>query len=732
MSPVQLGWYRLEFPLGLEPDPVVRFLRLLATRRRGSLRAGPAPVAFEIHAGHRRLSWWLGVDRSARRLMLDGLRSQLGGVQVLGDEEFTRPSVMEGVELSVESAFRPLRLDIAEETAAGLLDAMSHLGSGEAVVVQWLVGPPLPRPVVPSGGSSPAPRTIWNLPDWGRPSFDSEGARQLRKKQTEPLLGLVGRVAVGAGEPRRRRQLIQTVVGAWQLVREPGAGLATRGLVAKRSVPGRLVRLQAPKVGWPVVLSVAELAVVLGWPIGNPELPGVRYAGHRLLAPDERTLVPVEQAGQRRILAESADPARPGLVALSATAAVQHLHVLGPTGSGKSWLLANLALSDLAAGFGVVVVDPKGSLVDDLLTRVPEDRLADVVVLDPADASPVGLNPLAEGPAAVDGLLHVMRALWAGSWGPRLEDILHAGLLTLARAGGHSLAELPLLFTDAAFRRPLVGAAHRSDPLGTGSFWNWYESLSEEHRAQVLAPVMNKLRAFLLRPELRAVLGQVEPRFRLEQVFREHKALLVRLPAGSLGPDGAALVGSLVVSQLWQAIQRRGASGGRRPAFVYLDEFQDFLRLPLDLGDALAKARGHGVGLVLAHQHLGQADPAVRAAALSNAGNRLLFGLDYDDATVMARRSGGQLTAEDFRRLPAFEAYASVMVDGTRTAPASVRTRPLGPPVRSVAEVLATNRRRWGIAADDTEEHLRGLVEKPGPGRPEGPLGAQPSPGGQR
>ena len=69
---------------------------------------------------------------------------------------------------------------------------------------------------------------------------------------------------------------------------------------------------------------------------------------------------------------------------------LQHLHVLGPTGTGKSTLLLNLIVQDIAAGRGVVVIDPKGDLVEEVLRRVPEERADDVVVLDPADETAAG------------------------------------------------------------------------------------------------------------------------------------------------------------------------------------------------------------------------------------------------------------------------------------------------------------------------------------------------------
>ena len=476
----------------------------------------------------------------------------------------------------------------------------------------------------------------------------------------------------------------------------------------------------------PAVLRADELVAVLGWPVGlseGAELPGVELVQARLLRPDRRVLR-AEGLRDQRVVAQSGYPAMPGNLVLDPKSALRHLHVIGPTGVGKSTALAHLIAQDIEAGRGVVVVDPKGDLVDDTVTRLSRAALERVVVLDPNDLAPVGLNPLASGDGgnrngvAVDGVLSVLHSLWASSWGPRLHDVLHAGLLTLSHEPGHSLVELPLLLTNPAFRRPLVASAISRDPIGLGGFWAWYESLSTEAAAQVLGPVMNKLRAFLLRPDLRAVLGQSEPRFQLSSVFTDRRALLVRLPKGELGAEAAALLGSLVVHQAWQATLARSVvpPRARHPVFVYLDEFQEVVRLPLDLGDALAQARGLGVGLVLAHQHLGQLSPDLRAGVLANAGSRMAFRLDHEDATVIAKRAGGRLKPDDFTSLPAFDAYLDLVAEGAPRGFASARTRPLGLTLRSVDTVRASNRRRWGVPRSETEARLRSLLEQPGNG----------------
>jgi hypothetical protein len=722
--------YRLSFPAEVTIDAVAEVLTTLAGESRGTTLNPAAPTMFETLIGPGEVSWWVRLDgRRARRLqgaserVLPGLRW----------DEADRPElvVTQAVELRATSAHRLLDTDLGSAAAARLLGVAGELGENEVALVQWQIGSWLARsPIPPASSSDTAP--WWALPTWTPPAATSEDVSAARKKQEHHVFAAVGRIAVAGASGRRAHQLIGAVLGGYHLLRAPGVGLSTRRLPSWWV--NRRLATDAASLGPVMRLTAAELAAVVGWPIGNPALPGVRYWAARRLPVDTRTLVAQPKRGAR-VLGASAYPAHASKqVVLTTRDVLRHLHLLAPTGGGKTTLISNLILSDIAAGRSLVAIDPKGDMCDTILARVDPSDAERVVVIDPTDAAPVGFNPLDGSHLGIDSVMGVMRSLWSGSWGPRLSDALHAGLLTLAATPGHTLAELPLLLTDAAFRRPLVSAAIAQDPLGLGTFWPWFNGLSDEARAQVLAPIMNKLRAFLYRPELRSVLGQAKPRFDLNEVFTRGAVVLIRLPKGQLGTDAAALLGSLLVAHLWRLTLARTAipEARRQPVTFYLDEFGDFLRLPVDLPDALVQARGLGVGLVLAHQHLEQLDKSVRAAVLANAGSRVVFRVDHDDATVIAKRSGGRLRLEDLSGLGAFEAYASVMVDGEATPYGSITTLPLSPATIDPAVIREASRARYGVDRTDTENRLRALMETGGDNPPGGPIGGRRrSPGGQ-
>ena len=251
------------------------------------------------------------------------------------------------------------------------------------------------------------------------------------------------------------------------------------------------------------LLSVPELAALAHLPTDDA-IPGVARAGAKALAPPPGIATPGPGAKPLGVT----DSGHPRPVALRVSDARHHLHVLGATGSGKSTLLAQMILADADAGRGIVLIDPKGDLVTDVLSRLPRSA-ADRLVLIDADsrARPPCLNPLDGGDTdlIVDNLVSVFRRVYSAFWGPRTDDVMRAACLTLrAQHGVATLAEVPKLLTDVAFRSRVTAAV--TDPVLQG-FWSWYDELTDSGRAQVISPLMNKLRAFLLRPFVRDALA---------------------------------------------------------------------------------------------------------------------------------------------------------------------------------------------------------------------------------
>ncbi len=708
LAPVQRQWLHLRWPHEVTADQMLAGLLSLngtSTPR----RADALVLRVSGHAGQ--VSHQLAVPEARAAGVRRQLEAAIPGLAVEPLDDLPAPSLDRAWRCWLSSRTRPLDLRQSESIARGLLTALASAGTHEHLAMQWVLGP-VRRPVavgshVPGQVGPGLGKTLLDLLN-GPGDLDGEARTALAQKHGLPGWRATLHLGVTADGARRQLQLLGRLAAAVRVAQAPGV---QAGFTAARPAALAVDRLPFRR---PLAVNVGELKGLSAWPLGATELLPVDRIPSRLLPP------PSVLPSTGRVVGAATYPGRERPLALSPRDALQHLHVIGPTGVGKSTLLLNLIVQDMAAGRAVVVIEPKGDLVHDVLACVPEHRLDDVVVIDPTDPAPVGLNPLATRGVAnevkTDQLLAVFRGLFPDSWGPRLQDILTAGLLTLTRTPGMSLPALPLLYTDAGFRRRLVSQLH--DPLALGPFWAWFEELSAAERALVLAPVMNRLRAFLLRDRLRRVLGQAKPRFELRQVFTERKILLVNANAGALGPESAGLLGSLVVSQLWQTALGRSriAPQKRHPVMVVVDEFQNYLHLPTDVGDVLAQARGLGVGLTLSHQHLAQLPPDIRAAVLANARSRVLFSATYDDASVLVK-GDERLRPTDVGGLGRFEAYASLLVDNQSTPYASIRTHAAPPPLRRAHEVAVRSREQWGVPAGVVDAELEALANGTGHGR---------------
>lgn len=388
---------------------------------------------------------------------------------------------------------------------------------------------------------------------------------------------------------------------------------------------------------------------------------------------------------------------------------LSHALILGPTGSGKSSLLAGLLLDDIAAGRGVLLLDMKGDTALDLLARIPEPRHEDVVVLDPADARPVpGMKVLRAGSPELSADLWVglFRSLFADAWGVRSDRYLRLGVQTLALQRDAVITELPRVFADACFRRALL--ARSADPL-LRSAWASFEALSPAQQAEHLAAPLGKVQDIIGRRVVRAVLGQTTPKMTIARAMRQKRIVVVRLSPGALGTPTAQLLGGLVVHEVYQAVmsRQRLAPEARRPFGVYVDEpaVMGLSGVPLDALYELA--RGMGVGITTATQSLSQLPPSIQNALLINAATIASFRTGRKDARLMAAELMG-VEAEQLQHLGQYEiALRLGLAPGQVTSVATARTLPLPKPLTDVEALRDAAATRYGVAAEETDKQLR-------------------------
>lgn len=362
----------------------------------------------------------------------------------------------------------------------------------------------------------------------------------------------------------------------------------------------------------------------------------------------------------------------------------QHMYVIGKTGTGKSAMLHNLIIQDIANGEGVCVVDPHGELVESILRKIPKERLKDVVYFNPADSEyPMGFNVL-ELPdpkykhLVASGLMGIFTKIWAGTWSARMEYILNNAVLALLDTPGSTLLGISRILVDKEYRQQIL--ANVKDPV-VRSFWlNEFEEWRDQFRNEAIAPIQNKVGQFLSTAMIRNVVGQSQSTLDIFKIMNEGKIFLVNVSKGRIGEDNSSLLGAMLITKIQLAAMERVRipEEERVDFYLYVDEFQNFATD--SFAGILSESRKYRLDLILAHQYIGQlvtdVSTKVRDAVFGNVGTMVVFRVGAADAEFLEQEFTPELLPEDIVNLPNYHVYLKLMVDGVTSRPFSARTLP--------------------------------------------------------
>lgn len=708
--------YQLTFPADLDARQVMAWLHTVV----GTLQARSAglftlpTIVLEVVASERGLQHQLRVPPRCADDFVRPLRALVPGITVTPSSSLVDRSWVEAVELGTRSPAGRLNALSSEHLTAGLLSSLQGLGRGEGVVLQWVLAP--------ARGQNPAIKGNVGVSETFGFSVTSKGSKagSSVKPEAPNLLGVL-RVATEAESAPRARQLLGQVRAALGGAINMGTRITKRPRLSRDALLRRVVE-GGGLLLFPARISVPELVGLIGWPIGSPNVAGLQQGRTRqLVAPAS-----VPRAG--RVIGTSNFPGAERPAALSYKEAVKHLHVLGPTGVGKTTLLANMAAQDMEQGYGVIVLESKGDLFNAVLERVPRERINDVIVLDVNDtAMPVGFNILNSGSSAsaVDELSALITGMY-GENGVYAPMLMYFGLHALAATPGSTFIDLPTMLTpqspeESAWREHVVSQVKNPN---VRQFWQRYLGDSRKDQDRMTAPVHNRIWQLAVRPEIRNIIGQSTSSFTFEEVLQDNKILLINLNGVRVGEQTASLVGTLMMNALWSAVR---TVRKKRASFLYLDEFQDFINLPVPAADMLAKLRSFGLGLVLAHQDLDQLAKVrgLEQAVLANGRSKVVFQTSARDARTMQREFGRLVTEDDFINLGGFEAIVRIATGMGVSSPITIATAPPSKTTNIANAVKAASRTKYGrpVAEVEAEIDSRRRVAAKKPGKPN--LGTQ-------
>lgn len=369
----------------------------------------------------------------------------------------------------------------------------------------------------------------------------------------------------------------------------------------------------------------------------------------------------------------------------------RHQYIIGKSGSGKSALLSWEARQDIKEGRGVCIVDPHGDLIEDALAHVPKERAKDVVLFDPSDGErPLGLNLLEakteeeKDRASLDAMEIFIKLFGNEIFGPRIQHYFRNGCLTLMddEEEGATLIDVPRLFVDEEFQRYKVSKCRNSV---VRSFWeNEIAKTGAREKEEMIPYFSAKFGPFVTNTTMRNIIGQPKSAFDIRQIMDDGKILLVNLSKGKIGDVNAQLLGLIFVNKInMAAMQRADVPRDQRKRFyLYVDEFQNFITDAF--ASILSEARKYELGLIMAHQYIGQltdktsayegANSKVRDAVFGNVGSILSFKIGAEDAEYMAKEYAPVLSEQDVINIPNYHCYVKLNIGGSTSRPFSMGT----------------------------------------------------------
>ena len=404
----------------------------------------------------------------------------------------------------------------------------------------------------------------------------------------------------------------------------------------------------------------------------------------------------------------------------------RHMYIIGKSGVGKSKLLELMLRQDIAYGYGVCLMDPHGDVIEELLHFIPQERINDVVLIDPSDTSyPVSFNPLSNvhpdlKHQLTQGLIEVLEKQFGANWSPRLEHVFRFTCLALLDYPHATMRGMLLMLTDRNYRQKVI--KYIEDDV-VKRFWSIeFADWSEKFDTDAIVPLVNKLGQFLSNPLLRNIFSQEENKIDFEKIIKEKKILLINLSRGKLGEENSSFLGSMLITKIKQAGMARASipESERTDFYVYVDEFKSVVTETFV--NILAEARKYGLCLTIAHQYISQLITKVQQAVRGNIGSMIVFRVGGDDSFLLQHDMAPFLEAKDMLNLGMREFYIKMIIDGEAYDPFSAETLKILPPTHQSYknDIIAMSRNRYSLPIDaakrliseDEEARLREAKER--------------------
>ncbi len=546
--------------------------------------------------------------------------------------------------------------------------------------------------------------------------LEEEMVKSIEEKVGQFGLDVNVNVVASSNDPARAQLYLTNMIGAFNQFNSPqyGNSLVRIGEGKNRIVNDFIFRIFHDKRR--MILVGDELASLWHLPLPSTETPNIRWLMARKAPPPsnlpkEGMLIGYVKYRSQEFPVRMKQPDR-----------MRHMYIIGKSGVGKSEFIKQMMKQDIEAGRGICAIDPHGELAQDAITLVPKSRADDVIYFSPADVErPMGLNLLEyderypeQKTFVINEMLKIFDKLYdlKSTGGPMFEQYMRNAMILIMDhpESGSTLMEIPRVLSDEKFRAYKLS---KCKTQAVKDFWlkEAGKAGGEASLANMVPYITSKLTPFITNDIMRPIIGQQKSAFNVRQAMDEGKILLLDLQKGKLGDLNAYLIGMVLVGKiLMAALSRQSLSREeRKDFFLYIDEFQNFLTDSIAV--ILSEARKYGLGLIIAHQFIGQLvknnDTTIRDAIFGNVGTMCAFRVGAEDSEFLGKEFAPVFTPFDLINCEAFTANTKLLIDNTASRPFNMN---IPPPIKGdkklVDAIKQLSRLKYGRDRDIVEAEI--------------------------
>lgn len=639
-------------------------------------------LSLEIIGTHEDIRFYISVPKKFQDLIEKQIYSVYAGADIQSVDEpniFNETGKVETAWLGLKKAsFYPLKTykEIPNDTLSAFTSVLSKLNAEETMAIQLVLSPTDSSWSKAGKSFISSTKKSESNPEKASYKVDARQMEAIDSKCNKPGFETAIRIVAVAPTKEIAKVNLSNLKACFGQLESPWNKLSSRKIrFASQFINDFIYKY--PVIYWfknKTVLSTEEIASIYHFPNKSVETPNIYWLKSK------KAPAPPESPQEGLYIGDNIYRGVSKKFCLTDTDRQRHFYIVGQTGVGKSWLLADMALQDIKAGKGVCFIDPHDTY-ESILERIPPERVEDVIYFDPSQTErPMGFNVMEldneeQKDFVTSSIINLMYKLYdpykTGIVGPRFEHAIRNIMLTVMAEPGATFIEVVRCLTDPSYVQYLLPKV--DDPMVRRYWTDQIANTNEFHKSEVLDYIVSKFGRFITNTMMRNIIGQSTSAFNFRQAMDEGKILIINLAKGTIGEENSAFLGLVLIPKILMAAMSRQdiPESQRRDFYLYVDEFQNFATQ--DFAVILSEARKYHLNLTVANQFISQMDDEVKNAVFGNVGSICSFRVGISDANFLIRQFQPVFNEHDLLNLGTAEIYLKTMINGVPKEPFSLR-----------------------------------------------------------